>query len=108
MDTWAVASNKGFSRIGASGAPSLGLPYGANVVLPKLLLTEAIKGVLRARPRSGVTDRETVERQLEGLLNEDYEGLAWTVFKTGQELVAHARETLTKPLTNYIPAPANP
>jgi hypothetical protein len=108
MDTWVVASNKVFSRIGASGSPSLGLPYGANVVLPKLLLTEAIKGVVRARPRSGVTDRETVERQLEGLLNEGYEGLGWTVFKTGQELDANVRETLTKALVNYIHGPDKP
>jgi len=64
--------------------------------------------VVRARPRSGVTDRETVERQLEGLLNEGYEGLGWTVFKTGQELDANVRETLTKALVNYIHGPDKP
>ena len=34
-------------------------------MVEKLLLTEAIKQVVRARPRSRVTDRKTVERQLE-------------------------------------------
>lgn len=108
LDTWVVASNKGFSRIGASADTSLGAPYGANVVLPKLLLTEAIKEVVRNRPRTGVTDRETVQRQLEGLLNEGYEGLGWTVFKSGQQLDANVRETLTKALVNYIHGPEKP
>src|SRR5216683_1420709 len=71
METWVVASNKGFSRI-------------------------------------GVTDRETVKRQLEGLLNEGYEGLGWTVFKSGQQLDANVREILTKALVNYIHGPEKP
>ena len=104
METWVVASNKGFARIGGSANSSLG----ANVVLPKLLLTEAIKEVVRHRPGSGVTDRETVQRQLEGLLNEGYEGLGWTVFKTGQQLDGNVRETLTKALVNYIHGPDKP
>jgi hypothetical protein len=108
METWVVASNKGFARIGASAGGSLGVPYGANVVLPKLLLTEAIKEVVRNRPRTGVTDRGTIERQLEGLLNEGYEGLGWTVFKTSQQLDGYVRETLTKALIQYIHGPEKP
>ncbi|MCU1239073.1 MAG: hypothetical protein JWP63_7040 [Candidatus Solibacter sp.] len=108
IDTWVVASNKGFARIGASGVNSVGSPYGANVVLPKLLLTEAIKEVVRRRPRTGVTDRETVQRQLEGLLTEDYEGVGWTIFKTGQQMDAAVQETLTKALIDYIHGPGKP
>ncbi len=108
MDTWVVASNKGFARIGASASTSLGPKYGANVALPKLLLTEAIKEVVRSRPRTGVTDRENVQRRLEGLLNEGYEGLGWTIFKAGQQMDTIVQETLTKALVHYIHGPEKP
>ncbi len=41
-DAWVVAPSNGFNRIGGSNARSFGPDYGAQVVLPKLFLKEAL------------------------------------------------------------------
>ena len=41
MDAWVVATNKSFAR--RMGSTARGQPFGANVVLPKQLLLEAVK-----------------------------------------------------------------
>jgi hypothetical protein len=69
MDAWAIATNKSFSAMGASGDRDFGLPYGANVVLPKQLLLEAVQEVVRKNPNEGVASRDNVMRQLEGILS---------------------------------------
>jgi hypothetical protein len=107
-DVWAIATNKSFSTIGASSERSLGLPYGANVVLPKQLLLEAVQEVVRKNPSQGVASRENVLRQLEGILNEGYEGIGWTIFKAGRQLDRHVRETLTRALVEYVHGPEAP
>jgi hypothetical protein len=108
MDAWIVATNKSFATMGASSASMWGSPYGANVVLPKQLLLEAVKEVVRKRPGGGVADRENVRRQLEGILSEGYEGVGWTIFKGGRQLDEHVRETLTRSLVEYINGPESP
>jgi hypothetical protein len=108
MDAWIIATNKSFAAMGASDASAWGAPYGANVVLPKQLLLEAVKEVVRKRPSGGVADRENVRRQLEGILSEGYEGVGWTIFKGGRQLDAHVRETLTRSLVDYINGPEAP
>jgi hypothetical protein len=108
MDAWIIATNKSFASMGASAAPQLGAPYGANVVLPKQLLLEAVKEVVRKRPGGGVADRENVRRQLEGILSEGYEGVGWTIFKGGRQLDEHVRDTLTRSLVAYINGPEAP
>jgi hypothetical protein len=108
MDAWVIATNKSFASMGASAAPAWGTPYGANVVLPKQLLLEAVKEVVRKRPAGGVADRENVRRQLEGILSEGYEGVGWTIFKGGRQIEEHVRETLTQSLVAYINGPEAP
>jgi len=108
MDAWIIATNKSFATIGSSGDAAWGASYGANVVLPKQLLLEAVKEVVRKRPGGGVADRENVLRQLQGILSEGYEGVGWTVFKGGRELDAHVRDTLTRSLVDYINGPEAP
>jgi hypothetical protein len=88
MDTWAICTNKSFSSIGAAAG------LGANVVLPKQLLLEAVKDILKRGSGLGVADRENVHRQLEAILQEGYEGVGWTVFKGGRQLDAKVRQTL--------------
>src|SRR6202790_3238282 len=46
MDAWIVATNKSFANMGASSERAWGSPYGANVVLPKQLLLDAVKEVV--------------------------------------------------------------
>jgi hypothetical protein len=108
QDAWIIATNKSFAAMGASGSSSWGAPFGANVVLPKQLLLEAVQEVVRARPGGGVANRDNVLRQLQEILSEGYEGLGWTVFKGGRQLDEHLRATLTRSLVEYINGPEAP
>lgn len=108
MDAWIIATNKSFASMGSSGEPQWGAPYGANVVLPKQLLLDAVKEVVRKKPGGGVAERDNVLRQLEGILAEGYEGVGWTIFKAGRQLDQKVRETLTRGLLEYINGPEAP
>lgn len=107
MDAWVVASNKSFATMGASGERAWGSPYGANVVLPKQLLIDAVKEVVK-KGGTGVADRDNVLHQLESILSEGYEGVGWTIFKAGKQLDAQVRDTLTRGLVQYVNGPEAP
>jgi hypothetical protein len=107
-DTWAIATNKSFASMGASSDRAFGPNYGANVVLPKQLLLEAVQDVVKRQSAQGVADRENVQRRLENLLNEGYEGVGWTIFKAGNRLDRHVRDTLTRGLVEFINGPEAP
>lgn len=102
MDCWAICTNKSFTSIGAS------LGEGANVVLPKQLLLDAVKDIVSRPQGMGVADRENVQRRLESILQEGYEGIGWTVFQTGRKLDQQVKTTLTKGLAEYIHGPEAP
>jgi hypothetical protein len=108
MDAWIIATNKSFASMGSSGDQGWGAPYGANVVLPKQLLLDAVKEVVRKKPGGGVAERDNVLRQLEGVLAEGYEGVGWTIFKAGRQLDQQVRDTLTRGLMEYINGPEAP
>jgi hypothetical protein len=108
VDAWVVATNKSFATIGAGNERDFGPAFGANVVLPKQLLIEAVQEVVRKGADLGVAKRENVQRQLEAILNEGYEGVGWTIFKAGSRLDKHVRETLTRGLIEYIHGPDAP
>lgn len=107
-DAWAICTNKSFSMIGSSADRDLGPGYGANVVLPKQLLIEAVDTVVKTRKTGGVADRQAMLRQLETLVNESYEGLGWTIFKAGRDLDATVKSTLLRSLVEYIEGPEAP
>jgi hypothetical protein len=96
---WVVATNKSFAQIA---------PQGANVVLPKQLLLDAVRDIVNKPSGEGVADRENVQRRLESLLSEGYEGVGWTIFKAGRQLDRHVHETLTRALVEYINGPEAP
>jgi hypothetical protein len=108
MDAWAIATNKSFSLIGSGSDRSLGQPYGANVVLPKQLLLEAVEGVVKKNSGAGVANRENVLQHLETILSEGYEGVGWTIFKAGGQLDRTVRDTLSHALVEYINGPEAP
>jgi hypothetical protein len=108
LDAWVIATNKSFASIGAGTDNDLGQPYGANVVLPKQLLIEAVQEVVRKGSDLGVARREHVQRQLEAILSEGYEGVGWTIFQAGNRLDRNIRETLTRGLVEYINGPEAP
>lgn len=108
VDAWAICTNKSFASMGASALREYGAPFGANVVLPKQLLLEAVKDVVGKSSGMGVADRENVQRRLETILAEGYEGVGWTIFSAGRQLDKHVRETLTRGLVEYIHGPEAP
>ncbi|MBI2687413.1 MAG: hypothetical protein HYX27_13960 [Acidobacteria bacterium] len=101
-EAWAICTNKSFSNIGSSAGP------GANVVLPKQLLLEAVKDIVARGDGLGVADRTNVQRRLETILQEGYEGVGWTIFKGGRQIDRKVRETLTHALVEYIHGPEAP
>jgi hypothetical protein len=104
LDAWVIATNKSFSQMGSGGTP-----YGANVVLPKQLLLEAVGDVVKkGSGGSGLADREAVLQRLDSVLSEGYEGVGWTIFKAGRELEKSVRESFTRGLVEYINGPEAP
>lgn len=108
LDAWIVATNKSFAAMGSSSQRDHGVPFGANVVLPKQLLLDAVKDIA-AKPSTGdVADREAVHRRLETILQEGYEGVGWTIFKGGRQMDKHVQSTLTRALAEFINGPEAP
>lgn len=107
-DVWAVCTNKSFASMGAARSKTYGEDFGANVVLPKQLLLEAVDGVIKRDLDTGVANRENVLAQLENILNAGYEGIGWTIFRGGRELDRQVKETLTHSLVEYIYGPEQP
>ena len=107
-DAWAICTNKSFATMGATRVRGFGDAHGANVVLPKQLLLEAVDEVIRRDLDQGVADRENVLRQLEGILNAGYEGIGWTIFRGGRQLDKQVKATLKRSLVEYIYGPEAP
>ena len=103
MDAWAVCTNKSFATIGGMNAAA-----GGNVLLPKQLLLEAVKDIVAKPAGMGVADRQNVQRRLQEILQEGYEGVGWTVFKAGRQIDQRVREILTRGLVEYIHGPEAP
>jgi hypothetical protein len=108
MDAWAICTNKSFASMGSSEDRDWGDRYGANLVLPKQLLLEAVDGVIKRDLSQGVANRDNVLRQLEGILNAGYEGVGWTIFQGGKQIDKQVKETLTRSLVEYIYGPEAP
>jgi hypothetical protein len=108
LDAWVVATNKSFASMGWGSDRSLGAPFGANVVLPKQLLLEAVQEVIKRGAEGGVASRANVLQRLEGVLSEGYEGVGWTIFQAGRKLDKQVRETLLHGLMEYINGPEAP
>ncbi len=107
-DTWAICTNKSFATMGATSVRGFGEDFGANVVLPKQLLLEAVDDVIKRDLDQGVANRENVLKQLEGILNAGYEGIGWTIFRGGRQLDRQVKDTLKRGLVEYIYGPEAP
>ncbi len=107
-ETWVIATNKSFSLIGASRQPGWGLQYGANVILPKQLLLEAIQAAVSTDKGPGVEDREAFYKQMLMSLDEGYENYGWQVYEGGRQLSQKLRQSLAKSLLDYFNDPRVP
>ncbi len=108
LDAWVIATNKSFAAMGASSQTSFGLPFGANVVLPKQLLLDAINDIVKKPDAADVANRDAVHQRLASLLEEGYEGVGWTIFKGGRQMDKNIRTTLTRALGEFIHGPEAP
>ncbi|MGD1093416.1 MAG: hypothetical protein ABSB35_15685 [Bryobacteraceae bacterium] len=108
MDAWVIATNKSFAQMGWGTNRDWGASYGANVVLPKQLLIEAVGEAVKQKSGGGVASRENVLKHLESVLNEGYEGVGWTIFKAAKDLDRNVRESLARALVEYINGPEAP
>jgi hypothetical protein len=80
-DAWVVAPSNGFNRIGESGFRSYGPGWGAQVVLPKHLLTAAMSGT---------------NTDYEHLLRDNYETPLYAPQLEGSEFELQQMETILK------------
>ncbi len=107
-ETWVIATNKSFSRIGASSERDFGDPYAANVILPKQLLLEAIRTAVSTEKGPGVEDRDYFAKQMLSALDEGYEGYGWRVYQSGRQLSRELKASLGKALLDYFHDPHVP
>ena len=109
LDAWVIATNKSFLNMGAGTGSALGPKYGANVVLPKQLLLDAVKDVTGQDDAGfGVADREVMRKHLEAIIDEGYEGVGSTIFTSGPQLDKNVRKALVAGLREYIQGPESP
>jgi len=79
-----------------------------------LEVVRQIDTALQARLEDGVSREEAalidqqVLSQIEGILNEGYEGIGWTIFQGNKQLSQKVKDTLTRSLVNYIYGPETP
>lgn len=104
LDAWVIATNKSFANMGTSSLQG----QGANVVLPKQLLLDAVKDIVNKPGNQNLSDRDAVHRRLETILQEGYEGVGWTIFKGGRQVDKHVQATLTRALGEFINGPEAP
>ena len=107
-ETWVIATNKSFSRMGGSKLRAFGDPYSANVVLPKQLLIDTIKSAVSTDAGPGVDDRQALAERMMLALDEGYEGFGWRVFDSGRAIAAELKATLAKSLLDYFNDPSMP
>ncbi len=108
LDAWVIATNKSFAAMGSSAQRDFGAPYGANVILPKQLLLDAVKDIVKKPSAANLSDRDAVHRRLETILQEGYEGVGWTIFKGSRQMDKHVQSTLTRALGEFINGPEAP
>lgn len=103
-EAWIVASNNALTdQIGSSSARGYGLSYGANVVLPKQLMINAVVKAIWDRKNREFGDREKVQTQLEAMLQGvNYEGLGWNIFDTADRLDPHVRTSIRKAVADLV------
>ena len=103
-EAWIVASNKALTNlIGASSAPNYGPAFGANAVLPKQLLIEAVREAIQKGEKHNLASRANAQAQLEAMLEgSNYEGLGWTVFDASDHLDPRVRATVREAIASFI------
>jgi len=103
-EAWIIASNKALTDlIGSSSSHGYGSSYGANVVLPKQLMINAVVNAIWDRKNREFGNRKKIQAQMEEMLQGvNYEGLGWNVFDAADRLDPHVRATIRKAVADLV------
>jgi hypothetical protein len=98
-ETWVVTSNK---QVTANIGP------GANVILSKQLMIEAVERIIMGQSRRRKLEREQLLQEMKDVLETDYERIGWGVPASSVFQDPHVKDTFITALTEFIHGPGAP
>ena len=98
-ETWVVTSNKALTaQIGP----------GANVILSKQLLVEAVERIIKGYTPRKLLDRDVLLDELTSVMQDDYERIGWHVASPSAILDPELKQAFLAALANFIHGPEGP
>src|ERR1035441_3002501 len=98
-ETWVVTSNKALtSNIGV----------GANVILSKQLLIEAVERIVMGYSKRKSLDRDLLLEELTAVMQDDYERIGWSVPSPSAILDPEVKKAFLTALADFIHGPDSP
>jgi hypothetical protein len=97
--TWVVTSNK---QLTANIGP------GANVILSKQLMIEAVERIINGQTSRQKLEREQILQEMTAVLETDYERIGWGVPSNSMFQDPEVKKTFVTALTNFIHGPDAP
>jgi len=98
-ETWVVTSNK---------ALTANIGPGANVILSKQLLVEAVERIIKGYSKRQRLDRDMLLEELTTVMQDDYERIGWNVASPSTILNPETRQAFLAALTDFIHGPEGP
>ena len=98
-ETWVVTSNK---------ALTANIAVGANVVLAKQLLVEAVERIILGKSSRHRLDRELLLGELTAIMQDDYERIGWSVSSRSSIMDPELRTAFLSALAKFIDGPESP
>ena len=98
-ETWVVTSNK---------ALTANIGPGANVILSKQLLVEAVERIIQGHSQHQRLDRDMLLEELTTVMQDDYERIGWNVASPSAILDPETRQAFLTALANFIHGPDGP
>jgi hypothetical protein len=98
-ETWVVTSNKAMTnKIGV----------GANVILSKQLLVEAVERIVMGYSKRKSLDRDMLLEELTAVMQDDYERIGWSVPSPSAILDPEVKKAFLTALADFIHGPDSP
>jgi hypothetical protein len=97
--TWVVTSNK---------ALTANIGPGANVILSKQLLVEAVERIIKGYSSRHQLDRDMLLEELTAVMQDDYERIGWNVASPSAIMDPQLKQAFMAALANFIHGPEAP
>jgi len=98
-ETWVVTSNK---------AMTSNIAVGANVILSKQLLVEAVERIILGYSKRKSLDRDLLLGELTAIMQDDYERIGWNVASPSAILDPDVKKAFLTALADFIHGPDSP